>query len=186
MRITLFFCLLLTALEASARPIERGLILDLNADKGVGIENGRRVWRWNNQVAPTDAKVFIKRNKGRKVAGSGRPTLKESVDAIGGHDTIVFHRQELVNHDEDAFDHLITGSGYTWISVMAVYEQVPGLKDVNSFFGNLRNSGHYEGFWAGLNDDNTVWAGTRNGITFGRWDKNNPKVLGPKLKRDKY
>jgi 7,8-dihydropterin-6-yl-methyl-4-(beta-D-ribofuranosyl)aminobenzene 5'-phosphate synthase len=27
-------------------------------------------------------------------------------------DTLVFRRQELVNHDEDAFDHLLTGSGY--------------------------------------------------------------------------
>ncbi len=167
-------------------PIEKGLILDLNADKGVGTEDGRRVWRWNNQVSPTDAKVFIKRNKGRDVAGSGRPKLKPSVEAIGGHDTVVFHRQELVNHDEDAFDHLITGNGYTWFSVMAVYQQVAGLKDVNSFFGNLRNGGNFEGFWAGLNDDNTVWAGTRNGVTFGRWDKNNPKVIGPKLETRQY
>jgi hypothetical protein len=35
------------------------------------------------------------------------------VAAIGGHDTLVFKRQELVNHDEDAFDHLLTGNGYT-------------------------------------------------------------------------
>jgi hypothetical protein len=98
----------------------------------------------------------------------------------------VFKRQELINSDEDAFDHLITGSGYTWFAVMSVYSQVSGLKDVNSFFGNLRNGGKYEGFWAGLKDDNTLWAGSRNGITFGRWDENNPQLLGPKLEKNRY
>jgi hypothetical protein len=57
---------------------------------------------------------------------------------------------------------------------------------VNSFFGNLRNGGKYEGFWAGLKDDNTLWAGSRNGITFGRWDQNNPQLLGPKLEENRY
>ena len=35
----------------------------------------------------------------------------------------------------------LTGSGYTWFAVMSVAEQVRQLKDVNSFFGNLRNGG---------------------------------------------
>ncbi|MEC3908241.1 hypothetical protein VOI54_14525 [Tamlana sp. 2201CG12-4] len=77
----------------------------------------------------------------------------------------------MVNHNEDAFDHLITGNGYTWVSVMSVYEQQDGgLKDVNSFFGNLKNGDMYEGFWGGLTDDNRLWAGSRNAITIGRWD----------------
>jgi hypothetical protein len=99
---------------------------------------------------------------------------------------VVFKRQELINSEEDAFDHLTAGSGYTWFAVMCVYPQVSGLKDVNSFFGNLKNGGNYEGFWAGLNDDNTLWMGSRNGITFGRWDDNNPKLLGPKLEVNRY
>jgi hypothetical protein len=161
--------------------------LDLDADKGVEVEDGDRVVKWTNQVPEFPARDFVKQDKGRKAPGSGRPTLKASVAAIGGHDTLVFQRQELVNHDEDAFDHLLTGSGYTWLAVISVYEQLVQLKDVNSFFGNLRNGGLYEGIWGNLTDDNRVWIGSRNGITFGRWDGNNPMVLAPRpLKVDQY
>jgi len=132
------------------------------------------------------AKTFVATRDASHKKGTGHPVLKEKVPAIGGHNTVVFRRQELINSDEDAFDHLITGGGYTWFAVMSVYSQVSGLKDVNSFFGNLRNGGKYEGFWAGLKDDNTLWMGSRNGITFGRWDKNNPQLAGPKLKRNRY
>ena len=61
------------------------------------------------------------------------------------------------------------------------------MKDVHSFFGNLKNSGMYEGIWGNVTDDNRVWIGSRNGITFGRWDGNNPMVLAPKpLEEDRY
>jgi hypothetical protein len=66
-------------------------------------------------------------------------------------------------------------------------ELVVQLKDVNSFFGNLKNSGLYEGLWGNLTDDNRVWIGSRNGITFGRWDRNNPMVLAAKpLEESQY
>jgi hypothetical protein len=52
---------------------------------------------------------------------------------------------------------------------------------VNSFFGNLRNGENYEGLWACFNDDNTVWWGARTGVTFGRFDENNPKLSGRRL-----
>ena len=66
-------------------------------------------------------------------------------------------------------------------------EQVVQLKDVNSFFGNLRNSSKYEDIWGNVTDDNRVWIGSRNGITFGRWDHNNPMVTAPKpLKERQY
>ena len=156
-----------------------GLILDLNAEKDVAIEDTDRVVKWSNQVAAFTAKDFVKQDEGRKEPGSGRPTLKRNVATIGGHDTIVFRRQELVNHHEDAFDHLLTGNGYTWFAVLCVHEQVRQLKDVNSFFGNLRNGGNYEGIWGNVTDDNRVWIGSRNAITFGRWDDNNPMVLAP-------
>jgi hypothetical protein len=165
---------------AKAQIVSQALILDLDADKGLELEDGDRVVKWMNQVTACTAKDFVKRDKGRKEPGSGRPTLRESVAAIGGHNTLVFRRQELVNHEEDAFDHLLTGNGYTWFAVMAVYEQVVQLKDVNSFFGNLRNGGNYEGIWGNVTDDNRVWIGSRNAITFGRWDRNNPMVLAPK------
>lgn len=164
--------------------VRKGLILDLDADRGIKITNGR-VASWKNQ-ADFKARAFIATRDASHKKGTGHPALREKVAAIGGHNAIVFKRQELVNSDEDAFDHLITGSGYTWFAVMSVYAQVSGLKDVNSFFGNLRNGGKYEGFWAGLKDDNTLWMGSRNGITFGRWDQNNPQLLGPKLREDRY
>jgi hypothetical protein len=140
---------------------------------------------WENKV-DFKAKTFAATRDASHQKGTGHPVLKENAPAIGGHNTVVFKRQELINNDEDAFDHLITGSGYTWFAVMSVYRQVSGLKDVNSFFGNLKNGGKYEGFWAGLKDDNTLWTGSRNGITFGRWDENNPQVPGPKLEENRY
>lgn len=103
-----------------------------------------------------------------------------------GHGALVFERQELVNPEEDAVDHLTIGSGYTWLAVLCVHRQNPGLRDVNSFFGNLKNSGHYEVLWGGFNDDNTLWIGARNSTTFGRWNAENPKVLGPKLEEGRF
>ncbi|MFC1603647.1 hypothetical protein ACFL5F_01345 [Planctomycetota bacterium] len=164
--------------------IQEGFILDLDADRGIKVVDGR-VASWTNQV-DWKVKAFAATRGANHEKGTGHPTLKENVTAISGHNTVVFGRHELINSDEDAFDHLITGSGYTWFAVMLVYPQISGLKDVNSFFGNLRNGGKYEGFWAGLKDDNTLWMGSRNGITFGRWDENNPQVPGPKLQENHY
>jgi hypothetical protein len=168
---------LFLAASAQAQLVEEGLILDLDAEKAVELEDGDRVVKWTNQVARFPAREFVKQDEGRSQPGSGRPTLKKSVAAIGGRNTLVFRSQELINHDEDAFDHLLTGRGHTWFAVMCVYEQVEGLKDVNSFFGNLKNGGNFEGIWGNLTDDNRLWIGSRNGITFGRWDHNNPMVL---------
>lgn len=173
------------SLEAIEVPVQKGLILDLNADEGVQIENGNKVSSWKNKVTGNAVRLFIKQDKGREVEGSGRPRLKLSEPKLNGHNSIVFHRQELINHQEDAFDHLTTGSGYTWFTIMAAYEQVKGKPGVNSFFGNLRNTnvdkqGQYEGFWAGLSDENHVWASARNGLEKGLWNKNSPHVLAPK------
>ena len=165
---------------------QKDLLLDLDASKGVNIEDGDRVVSWANQAPGKSARLFVKQDGGRKQQGSGWPTLKKDVKALNGHATLVFRQQELVNMDEDAFDSLTQGKGCTWISVMAVYEQRDGVKDVNSFFGNLRNGGKYEGLWGCLDDDNTLWQGARNGLTFGRFDNNNPKVVGPKLETGKY
>ena len=165
---------------------QKGLLLDLNAAKGVTVEHGDKVVSWANQAPGKTARLFVKQDEGRKEKGSGRPTLKKDVKKLNGHATLVFRQQELVNMEEDAFDHLTRGKGCTWISVMAVYEQRVGVKDVNSFFGNLRNGAKYEGLWGCLRDDNTLWTGARNGLTFGRFDQNNPLVLGPILEVGKY
>ncbi len=178
---------LLMCTVSTGQVLQKGLILDLDADRGVVVEDGDRVVKWTNQVASFPAKDFVKQDEGRSKPGSGRPTLKKSVAAIGGHNTVIFRRQELVNHHEDAFDDLLTGNGYTWFSVMCVYEQVVQLKDVSSFFGNLRTGGNYEGIWGNVTDDNRVWIGSRNGVTFGRWDENNPMVTAPQpLKERQY
>ncbi|MDQ8180288.1 SGNH/GDSL hydrolase family protein [Pelagicoccus sp. SDUM812005] len=178
--------------KAGDLPVRDWLLLDLDANRGVELEDGLRVAAWRNQVEGTAADRFVKRDEGRELPGSGRPTLKRAVARIGGNDTLVFEEQELVNLHEDAFDHLVTGSGYTWFSVMCAYEQNVGKKDVNSFFGNLKNGSFYEGFWGNLMDDNRVWMGTRNGIRGeGKptlWhERLNPLVVSEKpLEQDRY
>ena len=168
-------------------PTRKGLVLDLNADKAVMVEDGDRVVRWSNQVQNSPASDFVKRDEGRAVMGSGRPRLRLQNQEIRFHNTIIFNRQELVNHHEDAFDHLLTGSGYTWLAILAPYTQVPGLKDVSSFFGNLRNEGNYEGIWGNLADDNRPWLGSRSGKTFGRFDENNPMIIAERpLETNRY
>jgi len=164
----------------------KNLILDLDAAKGIELADGDRVVVWRNQAPIKAELVFVPQDKGRKEAGSGRPTLRKSATEIRGLPSLVFRQQELVCKDEDFFDGLTKGKGHTWIAVIAVYPQRVGVKDVNSFFGNLRNGGKYEGVWGCANDDNTVWWGTRNGKTFGRFDQNNPQVLGPLLEQGKF
>jgi hypothetical protein len=190
----LFFLLVLSGgIQASELPVTTGLMLDLDADKGVETEDADKVKAWHNQVADAEADIFVKRDEGRKEEGSGRPTLQKNVAELNGHSSLDFQQQELVNMNEDAFDHLITGSGYTWFAVISADKQKPGKKDVNSFFGNLRNGPDYEGFWGNLMDDNRVWMGTRNGIKFWKkkpplWDdKMNPQVVSKEpLEAGKY
>lgn len=169
------------AAEMPAAPI-----LDLDAAKGITADAEQRVTQWTSLAGTPAAKVFVRRDEGRKEPGSGRPTLLPNLPGLGGKPALSFKQQELVCLDEDVFDKLITGSGHTWFAVIATYPQRTGLKDVNSFFGNLRNGEKYEGLWGCFNDDNTLWIGTRNSRTFGRFDANNPQVLGPKLEPGKF
>jgi len=159
-----------------AQLVQKSLVVDLNADSGVFVTDAGRVYRWENKATGTKAKFFDKRDEGRAIAGSGCPGYRRNIPEINGHDALVFHEQELLNDSEDAFDHLLTGTGYTFFCVIRPFTQTGKLKDVNSFFGNLRNGGMFEGLWGGFTDDNRVWAGARNGLTFGRWDANNPFI----------
>ena len=163
--------------EIDTLAIKEGLIIELDADRGVVAGADNRVEKWVNQVESFTIQTFEKRDEGREVKGSGMPLLKSDVAQLNGHGTVVFNKQELVAADEDALDHLITGSGYTWFCVLKAGKQSGELPDVHSFFGNLRNGGNYEGFWGGLADNNQVWMGSRSGATFGRWDGNNPQVI---------
>ena len=158
-----------------------GLMVDLHPMKGVRSDADGRVTEWTNQAGPEELRKFVGQPKGRKDPASGLPAfVKEPVAALS------FRQQELVCHDESALDGLIRGEGCTWVAVLKVYPQRVGLKDVNSFFGNLRNGQKYEGLWGCLDDDNTVWWGARNGLTFGRFDVNNPKLVGPKLSEGRF
>lgn len=165
---------------ASALP-PRGLIVDLDAARGVVCDDQGRVLCWQNQREGVRAKHFVARDEGRSEPKSGCPTRRLDVPELGGKPTLRFRQQELVCLDEDDFDELTQGKGHTWIAILAAHPQRVGLKNVNSFFGNLRNGGKFEGFWGCLNDDNTLWWGVRNGHTFGRFDENNPQLLGPRL-----
>ncbi len=165
---------------------DRGLILDLDADRGLTVVDGGQVSVWKNQAADFAAREFVQRDAGRKEPGSGRPVLRESIKELKGHNALVFLQQELVCMDEDVFDFLTQGGGCTWLAVIAMREQRVGLKDVNSFFGNLRNNDNYEGLWGCVSDNNTVWWGVRNGLTFGRFDANNPQLSGPKLQTGRF
>ena len=180
-----------TSNNTATLPLSKGLLLDLNADEQLLLEDGNRVSSWRNSVS-NKVQNFVKQDIGRKVKGSGRPQLKLNIPLLNGHNSVVFHRQELVNHQEDAFDHLTQGSGYTWFSVMSVSEQVKGKPGVNSFFGNLRNTninkqGQYEGFWGGLNIKNQVWMSSRNGLQKGTWNDDSPLLMAEDaLIKEKY
>jgi len=155
-----------------------GLILNLDADVGVETQESQ-VLSWKSQ-AEFKARDF------KATREKGRPEIRKAVAELNGHNAIVFKEQEVLNDDEDAFDGLTTGSGYTWVTVLSAYPQTGKLKDVNVFLGNLRNGMQYEGFWGGFDDDGSVWMGTRNGKTFGRWNSDNPKVKGPKLDEKRF
>jgi len=175
-----------------------GLLLDLDADQGVNTEEGDRVIRWTNQVRGAMAQTFEPHDFGLRLRkpGSGRPLLKKACTDLNGHNAISFQEDELINGAEDAFDFLLKGSGYTWLTVIKPYTTADPagktefglyrLKDVNSFMGNLRNGGHYEDLWGCFDDDLTVWCGSRSGLSFGRFDENNPKLSGPKLAPNKF
>ncbi len=187
MRCHLLLLLLLLAplhAEESVLPI-KGLLLDLDAAKGVETETGDRVVKWTSEVAGKRFE-FVKQDGGRAEPGSGCPTLLKNLPALGGKPALVFLQQELVCAEEDAFDSLSTGMGHTWAAVIAVRPQRVGVKDVNSFFGNLKNGGFYEGIWGCVTDDNRPWYGARNGLSFGRFDVNNPQLLAPPLEPGRF
>lgn len=177
---------------------EMGLILDLDADESVTTNEDNEVLHWKNQVTHSLAKDFYPKDYGIRMAmpGSGRPKLKTKISEIKGHNSVIFNEDELINEQEDVFDYLLTGSGYTWFTVIKPYTTanpeeatefgLHRLKDVNSFMGNLKNGGNYEGLWGCFDDDLTIWSGSRSGVTFGRFDENNPKVSGIQLKPDQF
>lgn len=104
--------ILSTAALSEALP-EEGLLLDLDAAKGLTLEDGVRVAAWENQVADMKDRFFVKQDWGRKEHGGGRPTLRAAIPELGGKSALVLRGQGLVCMDEDTFDSLSTGKGHT-------------------------------------------------------------------------
>ena len=69
--------------KAKSELVRKGLVLDLDADKGIKVVNGR-VASWKNQVEGK-AKAFIATRDSSHQKATGHPALKEKVAAIGGH-----------------------------------------------------------------------------------------------------
>ncbi|MDQ8183572.1 hypothetical protein [Pelagicoccus sp. SDUM812005] len=178
--------------------IQDGLVLDLDADKGLTLEDGDKVAIWTNQAPNPRAIDFKNTEEGRTLTiitqeepGTGRPTLVKSSSEIKGHNSLVFREDELINDNDEAFHGMMTGSGYTWFAVIKPYEQAgPGKlnsKYPNAFFGNLRNTakpqlegGQYAGFWGSFYPDGRVYMGSRNGLSEKVRDAiNTPEVAAP-------
>lgn len=191
---TLSLSLLTAGLSFAAEIPAKGLLVDLDANKGVTTVEDKLVTSWKNQVPNAAAVDFNYTNEGRKEAGSGRPTLNEKDSSINGRNSLIFRSDELINDNDEAFDGLTTGKGYTWFTVLKPYKQ-EGRGGIypHAFFGNLRNSGppqkedgHFAGFWGSFYLDGKVWMGSRNGINFERGGVNNPEVAGPILDIGKW
>jgi len=88
--------------EMDKVPISKGLLLDLDASHGIELEENDRICSWQNKITGNGVATFVKQDKGRTEIGSGRPALKRNTADAGGNNTVVFHRQELVNDNEDA------------------------------------------------------------------------------------
>src|SRR5687768_4011174 len=89
-RLLLHGLLLTSALAVEPVLPAKNLLLDLDAAKGVTLEDGDKVAKWTNQAADAVAKEFVKRDEGRKEAGSGRPALRKQVEELGGKPSLVF------------------------------------------------------------------------------------------------
>jgi hypothetical protein len=179
-------------------PVSKGLVLDLNADKGLTIEEDSMVTTWTNQAPRPKAVDFKITEEGRtktiisqEEPGTGRPILLKNSSEINGHNSLVFTEDELINDNDEAFHGMMTGGGYTWFAIIKPYEQRgPGKINSgypNAFFGCLRNSGppqketgQYAGFWGSFYPDGRVYMGSRNGLNEKVRDGvNTPEVEGP-------
>ena len=92
MRWFVFAALAVPAIAAGQNLPAAGLVLDLDAAKGVGLESGDKVAAWANQVPGAAAKEFVKRDEGRKEPGSGRPVLLKQVPVFGGKPALDFRQ----------------------------------------------------------------------------------------------
>lgn len=190
----LTICFLAAGLNLFADIPSKGLLVDLDADKDVTTAKDGHVIQWTNQVKDAAALHFKYTDEGRSEPGSGRPLLNKKDKSINGHNSLIFRSDELINDNDDAFDGLITGKGYTWFTILKPYKQEgKGGIYPHAFFGNLRNSGppqkedgHFAGFWGSFYLDGKVWMGSRNGVNFERGGKNNPEVTGSVLTFNKW
>lgn len=182
---------------------QNGLLLDLDANKSVTVENGNKVTRWLNQAPTNAAQVFQSTDHGREVTnaplanrgvdllgpGSGRPTLLSNIADLNGNNSISFREEDLVNLEENAFDHLNHGTGYTWLAVLSRDNQrwpSEDIREVNAFFGNLRNGNPFDGIWGGFDSQNRIWASTRTLNASGRDATGDDWIIGPAMPEKEY
>ena len=175
---------------ASAQLPKFGLLCDLDANKDVYKDAKNLVYKWENQAVPVGhpGREFVERIYSTRPSPLGRPTYKPN--QINGFPSLAFwgnpsleiiSGDDLINMDgPDVYDHLIQGSGYTWIAVIKPYKQISvnnvdnSTKDINILFGNLKNGDtgtcQYCGFWGGISgsDDRPMffWAGNRGDDDF--------------------
>ena len=84
----------LAALPLYAQSIPgQSLVLDLDAAKGLEMEDGNRVAAWSSAIADSPVRRFVKRDEGRKLPGSGRPTLRNGIKELNGRPALVFRQQ---------------------------------------------------------------------------------------------
>src|SRR3546814_234273 len=65
--------------EVDSAALKKGLVVDLDAERGVVAGADNRVEKWINQVESFAVKTFEKRDEGRRIKGSGMPLLKSEV-----------------------------------------------------------------------------------------------------------
>ncbi len=139
------------AVASASDLIREGLIQDLDAARGLRVVDGK-VASWENQASAGGDDLAQPKAK-------RRPELDQ--DAVNGGPALVFAHDWLAGDDADAFDALVTGSGYTWFVVARAHEQVAIFKNRNAIFGTLKNSRPWSGLWVAFNDDNTLWHDVR-------------------------
>ena len=72
-----FLALAATAVAVAADFPSAGMLVDLDARKGVAMDEKGRVTSWKNQVGGENTRDFVGQPKGRPDATSGLPTVEK-------------------------------------------------------------------------------------------------------------
>ena len=120
--------LLCVATSVAAEIPMTGLLVDLDPAKDVTLDAQGRVTAWKSQAGPAEAREFVGQPKGRTEPTSGLPSVVKEPRAA-----LSFRQQELVCHDEAAFD----GRSGRWLAL----EQRAGAVTVGGGRGRTHGRG---------------------------------------------